>query len=201
MAISDTVKYHAGAGNGKPATWTCGTAKMKAPVLKRIVDTITEMGEALSIDLRVNLFNKMMSKDTDGDAFVEALLAEGFDVVAVIQYVAAHKPTKGRAAAPGSGKSGKILKGFAKALALKFPATMEKQAIFLKLLDFLEKTENQEAIYREFERLATENGHDEATGMINLRKMTPESRNALVERGKKLGEGRAESKTVPLGKR
>jgi hypothetical protein len=154
------------------------------------------MQDALSSDVKLSLFNKMMSKDSSGDEFVEALQLADLDILKVIKYVSEYQPTKGRQTTPGGGKSGKIMKGFAKAAALKYPGATSKEALFASLIDFLQQDAIQDAIYVEFSVLAQH--VDPTTGMVKFRaELSPLDRQKLQDRLSKARDAKATPVPVP----
>lgn len=192
MTIADLIIYSRGA-KGKPATWNCGKAVIKAPVLNKIVSVVQKAGSDMGSEGKEKLFTTLLTLEGKvGEEFLAVLIQEKVPYLDVVKHVAEYEPQRGRVASIGNKK---LVKNLARTLAIKFPYATNKQDVFVELLKFLEQTNNQDAIYAQFKKLADENGCDKNTGMIILRKMTPEGKEKAKEQGKRMGEARAKEKS------
>jgi hypothetical protein len=180
MDLSKVLTYTT-SKKGVPATWSCGKATISAPKLKAICAGVQAL--SISPEGKSNFFLFQLDKQAGkaGKTFLEALDLKEIPYLEVVSHVLNHQVQKGRAAGTGVGKSGKVVKVLAKAIAMKYPAATSQEVLFMSLLNFIENMDNQEAIYKAFSEMSKKNGTDEK-GMIQLRVMTPEQKKAAADR-------------------
>ena len=180
MDLSKVLNYTT-SKKGTPATWSCGKSTISAPKLKTICGGVQAL--SISPEGKSNFFMFQLDKQAGraGKAFLEQLDLKEIPYLEVVAHVLNHQVQKGRVAGTGAGKSGKVVKVLVKAIAMKYPATTTQENVFMSLLNFLENMDNQEAIYKSFQAMATKNGTDDK-GMIQLRVMTPDQKKAAADR-------------------